>query len=99
MANQISNDNDTTRPAETGLVPDPHGQAALLLVESLIHGLLSRSVISVAEAVEIVETAVEINSELAAEQADSNVTTDKSLAMLAAISASLQNDLPEVGLS
>lgn len=99
MANQISNDNDKTRAAKTGLTPDPHGQAALLLVESLIHGLLSRSVISVTEAVEIVETAVEVNTEIAAEQAVPHVTTDKSLAMLVAISASLQNDLPETGLS
>ena len=95
MADQISNDNDVTRPDETGSVPDPHGQAALLLVESLIHGLLSRSVLSVTEAVAIVETAVEVNAEIAAEQAASYATKDKSLAMLMAISASLQNDLPD----
>lgn len=37
--------------------PDAHGQAEMLLVESLIHGLIARSVISVADAVEIVEIA------------------------------------------
>lgn len=95
MADQISNDNDVTHPTETGKAPDPHGQAALLLVESLIHGLLSRSVLSVTEAVAIVETAVEVNAEIAAEQAASYATKDKSLSMLMAISASLQNDLPD----
>lgn len=39
---------------------DAHGQAALLLVESLVHGLIARSVISVTEAVEIVDVAAEV---------------------------------------
>lgn len=68
MADQISNDNDVTRPSEAGLAPDPHGQSALLLVERLIHGLLARSIISVTEAVALVETAVEVNAEIAAER-------------------------------
>jgi len=99
MANHVSNDNDATRTSEPALAADPHGQAALLLVESLIHGLLSRSVISVTEAVEIVETAVEISAEIFAEQAIPHVPAEQSLALLEAISASLQNDLPQAGLS
>ena len=39
----------------------------MLLVESLIHGLIARSVISVAEAVEIVEVAAEVKTEIAEE--------------------------------
>ena len=39
MSSDSSNDNGERR------IPDAHGQAALLLVESLIHGLIARKVI------------------------------------------------------
>ncbi|HEY5817310.1 MAG TPA: hypothetical protein VIU14_02765 [Mesorhizobium sp.] len=74
--------------------PDAHGQAAMLLVESLIHGLISRSVINVADAVQIVEIAAEIKEVIAAELGDSPATMRKSLTLLNAISESLQRDLP-----
>ncbi len=74
----------------------------MLLVESLIHSLVSRSVISVAEAVEIIDTAADVELEIVAEleldiTADlgrSKAMSQKSLALLQAISASLRNDLP-----
>ncbi|SHG12103.1 hypothetical protein SAMN02745157_3658, partial [Kaistia soli DSM 19436] len=75
--------------------PDAHGHAAMLLVESLIHGLIARSVISVAEAVEIVEVAVEVKTEIAVDRGDSPAELEKALAILGAISASLQLDMPE----
>ena len=52
-------------PEEGGAQLDGHGRAALLLVESLIHGLASRSVLSVSEAIEIIEVAAEVEYELA----------------------------------
>lgn len=56
------NDNDEApRGAESA--PDPHGEAALLLVESLLHSLTERSIITLAEAVEIVEDAAEVAQE------------------------------------
>ena len=94
MDDHISNDNDISPAGGTGPGPDAHGQAAMLLVESLIHSLIARSVISVVDAVEIVETAVEINLEIA-EFTVPPEAGRKSLAMLEAISTSLQKDLPE----
>ena len=82
-------------PVPAGLTePDAHGQAAMLLVESLIHGLIARSVISVAEAVEIVDVAAEVKADIGADLGDSPATLHKSLTMLEAISISLKHDLP-----
>ena len=78
------------RPPE----PDAHGQAAMLLVESLIHGLIARGVIGTQEAIDIVETAAEVKTEVAAELGDSPGTMQRSLALLAAIGASLEHDVP-----
>ena len=43
---------------------DSYGQAALLLVESLIHGLKERGVLSIAEAIDVIDTAADIQYEL-----------------------------------
>lgn len=42
----------------------PEGAAALLLAESLIHALVKRSILSVAEAIEVIEIAAEVEREL-----------------------------------
>ena len=82
--------------ADPGLrEPDAHGQAAMLLVESLIHGLIARSVISVADAIEIVDVATEVKADIAEGLGDSPATMRKSLALLGAISASLMRDVPD----
>ncbi len=87
-----TNDNHVYPAAARPREPDAHGQAAMLLVESLIHSLISRSVISVAEAIEIVEVAAEVKLEVAAGLGDSPATMARSLALLGAISASLRHD-------
>lgn len=94
MADHISNDNDFAQSGDTQTEPDAHGLAALLLAESIVHGLLARSIITVADAVEIVETAVEICAEMV-EQSVSAATTLHALTMLDGISTSLKNDLPD----
>lgn len=43
---------------------DTQGAAALLLVESLVHGLVKGSILSVQEAVDIIEVAAEVEREL-----------------------------------
>lgn len=91
MTSDISNDNNAA-PAYRG--PDAHGQAAMLLVESLIHGLIARSVISVADAVEIVDIATAVKEEVAASLGDTPATLQRSLTLLKAISRSLRVDLP-----
>ena len=95
MANQTSNDNDGVPPTAALQGPDAHGQAALLLVESLIHGLIAKYVINAAEAVEIVGVASEVKEEVAAELGDSPATMRKSLTLLAAIGASIANDIDD----
>jgi hypothetical protein len=74
---------------------DAHGQAALLLVESLVHGLIARSVISVTEAVEIVDVAAEVRRDLGADMGGSDATLQRSISLLENISWSLRLDLPD----
>ena len=87
----VTNDNhlDAVAPPRE---PDAHGQAALLLVESLIHDLVARTVISVDEAIEIVQVAAEVKAEVAAELGDSPATMRHSLALLESIAHSLKGD-------
>jgi hypothetical protein len=87
-----SNDNHPYPPAARAREPDAHGQAAMLLVESLIFGLIERKVISVSDAVEIVEVAAEVKVDVAADLGDSPETLRSSLNMLGAIRESLQSD-------
>ena len=94
MDDRTRNDNDVERPDERPHGPDAHGQAAMLLVESLIHGLIARSIISVDDAVEIVGVAADVKEEIAGELGDSPVTKEKSLTILNAIRDSLSIDLP-----
>ena len=88
-----TNDNETYPASAQAPEPDAHGQAAMLLVESLVHGLVGRSVISVADAVEIVEIAAEVKAEIAADLPESPETMRRSLDMLAAIRDSLRLDV------
>jgi hypothetical protein len=78
---------------DSSKVSDAYGQAALLLVESLLHALIARAVINVEDAVEIVETAAEVQSEIDAELGDRPAMIGKSLAILGAISTSLRQDI------
>ena len=73
--------------------PDAHGQAAMLLVESLVHGLIARRVLTVAEAVEIVDVAAEVKIDAAEGLGDLPANHRKSLHLLTAISSSLRWDL------
>lgn len=57
------NDNHSTR-AECP-PPDAHGEAALLLVESLIHGLCENATITANDAVEIAERAIAVQEDRA----------------------------------
>lgn len=94
MANHTSNDNDVAGGDGRLRGPDAHGQAAMLLVESLLHGLIARSVINVEDAIEIVGVAAEVKEEVAADVGDSAANMRRSLVLLGSISASLKNDLP-----
>ena len=91
MADNV-NDNEFPLVRSDLPVPDAQGQAAMLLVESLIHGLIARSVITVADAVEIINVAVEVRTEVGTELGDTPATLARSLAMLSALGDSLSRD-------
>lgn len=87
--------NDNNADAVAGRVPEPdaHGQAAFLLVESLIHGLVAQSALSLDAAVEIVEIAAEVKVEVAPLLGDTPATLERSLLMLENLAGSLRVDL------
>jgi len=89
----ITNDNDDYPAAARVPEPDAHGQAAMLLVESLIFGLIERSAISVEDALDIVEAAAEVKADIAVDIGESPETMRRSLNLLAAISDSLKLDV------
>ena len=78
---------------EAAIGPEPYGQAALLLVESLIHGLIASSSLTVAQAVEIVQIAAEVKQDTADKVVDTPAVR-QSLHLLDSIGASLMHDLP-----
>lgn len=79
-------------PTTVAPSPDAHGQAALLLVESLIHGLVDRRALTTADALEIVEVAAEVKIEIGMRGAEPGETVALSLALLDKIAASLRID-------
>jgi uncharacterized MnhB-related membrane protein len=73
---------------------DPHGRAALLLVESLIHALVARSVLSVAEAVSIMEIALDAQIAITEDAALGASPMPRAEALLSSLIKSLTIDLP-----
>lgn len=71
---------------------ESHGVAALLLVESLIHGLCENMALSAGQATEIAERAVEVQFDKAAETEGGSATMWQSHALLTAIAASLKTN-------
>lgn len=74
--------------------PDAHGEAALLLVESLIHGLIERSVLSPAQAVEVIDIAADASVEIA-DQRGETLTLAEPHALLGYIAHGLRSGLRE----
>ena len=85
-----SNDNHPAMP--TLPMPDAHGHAALLLVESLIHGLIERSIISVADVMDIIETADSVQVEVAEAADGHGAPMWRSHALLSSIARSLSHE-------
>jgi hypothetical protein len=72
--------------------PDAHGQAALLLTESLIHMLVDHRILSLDQAVEVIQIATEVKTEVAAAAGESRTRINESLALLANMSNSFESD-------
>lgn len=91
----ITNDNDSTSggaPPSSSPLPDAHGHAALLLVESLIHGLCERSTLTADQAVEIVERAANVQHDVAEEADGASAPMWQSHTLLSAIAMSLRTE-------
>ena len=72
--------------------PDAHGQAALLLTESLIHVLIERGVLTNADAVGVVQMAAEVKVDVAEAAGESKARMRESVALLARMANSLGVD-------
>jgi hypothetical protein len=82
------------RPAPPVAEPDAHGQAALLLTESLIHMLVEHKRLTNAQAVEVVHTAAVVKVEVAEAAGESRSRMLESLALLSRMEDSFQADEP-----
>jgi hypothetical protein len=88
------NDNNNTSPISIDVFPeDPRGAAALLLVESMLHGLCEHAYFSIEQGLEIADRAVEVQYEKASISAGEARENWRTHALLKAISDSLRVDL------
>jgi hypothetical protein len=83
---------DDGRGLPSVLEPDAHGQAALLLTESLIHTLVENSAITNDQAIEVIRTAAEVKVEVATAAHESNGRMQESLALLSKMASSFESD-------
>ena len=88
-----TNDNNAIIPFPPTDLRDPHGWAALLLVESLLHTLIDRSALKVEDALDIITVAIDANEELAADRGMHEDSTDQTTVVLSAILHSLSHDV------
>jgi len=72
--------------------PDAHGQAALLLAESILHALVDTKTLSNDDALGIIQTSCEVKAEVAELAGESNGRMRESLNLLRAIFASFATD-------
>jgi hypothetical protein len=72
--------------------PDAHGQAALLLAESLVHMLVDQRILSLNQAIEVIQIAAEVKTEVAEAAGESKTRMNESLALLANMSNSFESD-------
>ena len=88
----INNDSDLPVPGTPPM--DAHGHAALLLVESLVHGLCEKAVLSTREAINITERAASVQLDFSDAATASDASMRHAHSLLLAIAASLQIDQP-----
>ncbi len=85
------NDNVVPLPPPVG-EPDAHGQAALILAESTLHALIELRTMTVQQALDVVRSAEEIKTEVAALSGESETRMHESLELLKRIGISLEHD-------
>jgi len=72
--------------------PDAHGQAALMLGESLLHMLVEKGLLTNTDAMDVVQTAAEVKAEVATASGESQARMLASLSLLSHIEASFESD-------
>jgi hypothetical protein len=68
--------------------PDAHGQAALLLAESILHALVETKTLSVAGALSVIQTTCDVKIEVAELAGESSKRMNESLKLLQSMSDS-----------
>ena len=86
-------DHHSTRDSSFGddrsPIPDAQGQAALLLIESLIHSLLDNGALTKEQAIQALDSAYEVKEESAADRKEASATLLKSLGLLQSMRISI----------
>jgi hypothetical protein len=82
------------RAAASLAEPDAHGQAALLLTESLLHMLVENRGLTNTQAVDVIHTAGVVKVEVAEAAGESKSRMFESLALLSRMENSFQADEP-----
>jgi hypothetical protein len=82
-----------TRLRRPVVEPDAHGQAALLLSESVLHALVDNATLTNAEAIDIIEIAAEVKQEVAAATGESKGRMHESLDLLSKMAGSFRADM------
>ena len=73
--------------------PDAHGQAALILIESILHALVEKDVLTTHEALDAIHTAHEVKTEIATRAHESESRMQESLELLKRIAMTFEVDL------
>lgn len=88
-----ANENRAARVPPPTDEPDAHGQAALILAECILHALVDVGAISTQQALDVVQSAEEIKTEIAALSGESETRMHESLELLKRIAMSFETDL------
>ena len=79
-------------PPPAIIEPDAHGQAALLLTESLIHSLVENNNLTNEGALDVIQTAAEVKAEVATAAGESRRRIGESLLLLSKMADSFGAD-------
>ncbi len=89
---QDANDNKEGGAGPPIIEPDAHGQAALMLAESILHALIETRTFTPDQALSVVTTAQEIKVEFAELAGESQQRMRASLDLLSMIAGSLEHE-------
>lgn len=92
MAGNV-NDNLAARPPSITDEPDAHGQAALILAEGILHALVELKILTTEQALDVVNSAQEIKTEVAELSGESQTRMRESLELLKRIGMSIAIDV------